>query len=125
MPNIRKIMQPITAAIDGLLRTVATMMASLFTDQTRHIGRYSLKYPIRVTHALGETPITLITLRWPPPDRAQALMRIENDSERILEYLALMTGLPLVAIEEMDLEDIAELEKVISRNMRNGANDGR
>jgi hypothetical protein len=124
MPGIRKIMQSITAAIDGLLHTAAAMMASLFTDRTQHICHYSLKYPIRVTHALGETPITLITLRWPPPDRAQALMLIENDSERILEYLALMTGLPLVAIEEMDLEDIAELEKVISRNMKDGANDG-
>jgi len=125
MADIRKIMRSVTAAVDGLLQTVAAMMSSLFTDRTQHICHYSLKYPIRVTHALGETPITLITLRWPPPDRAQALMLIENDSERILEYLALMTGLPLAAIDEMDLEDIAELETIISRNMRNGANDGR
>lgn len=99
-------------------------MASLLTDRTRHICSYSLKYPIRVTHALGEWTIATIMLRWPPPEQVQTLMRISSDSERILEYLALMTGLPRVAIEEMDLEDIAELETVISRNLSNGANNG-
>lgn len=100
------------------------MTVSLLVDRTRHICSYSLKYPIRITHSLGEMTIATIMLRWPPPERIQTLMRIENDSERILEYLALMTGLPRVAIEEMDLEDITELETVISSNLSDGVNNG-
>lgn len=123
MTDIRKIMRSVTATLDVLRYTAADVMSSLLTGRSRHICRYSLKHPIRVAHALGETNITTVVLRWPSPDRAQALMRIENDSERILKYLALMTDLPLVAIDEMDLEDIDALGTIISRNMSNGAND--
>ena len=115
MTGLHKIVRAVCNPID---------MASLLADRSRHLCSYSLKYPIRVTHPQGEWTIATIMLRWPPPEQVKTLMRIENDSDRTLEYLALMTGLPIMAIEEMDLEDIAALETVISRNLNNGANNG-
>lgn len=73
--------------------------------------KYELKYPI----SWKDRTITAVTLRWPALDQIQRLQRLGASAEHSFRFIALMTGLPVAAIELLDIEDIGELKNRIAQ----------
>lgn len=76
-----------------------------------HTKGYELRYPI----AWKGRTITAVALRWPALDQVQRLQRLGASADHTFRFIALMIGLPVAAIELLDIEDIAELKNRIAK----------
>lgn len=72
---------------------------------------YELRYPINVD---GKT-INAVELRWPSLSQFRRINRLPASAEHSLRFIAMATGLPRPAVEQLDVEDIVNLSDVLER----------